>query len=56
MLAPLHGCNAISQGYVMDDWLHILLALLVLVVPIAMGWLILKLSDRKGRKSRQGSR
>lgn len=40
----------------MDDWLHILLALLVLVIPIAMGWLVLKLSDRKGRKSPQGFR
>lgn len=40
----------------MDDWLHILLALLVLVMPIAMGWLVLTLSDRKGRKSRKGFR
>lgn len=40
----------------MDDWLHILLALLVLVVPIAMGWLVLQWTERKGRKPRQGFR
>jgi hypothetical protein len=40
----------------MDDWLHVLLALLVLVVPIATGWLALKLSDRRERKSRRSLR
>ena len=55
-LAPLSGCGTASQGLAMDDWLHILVALLVLVVPIAMGWLALKWSDRRERKSRQGVR
>lgn len=38
----------------MNDWLHMLLALLVLVVPIATAWLALTWSDRRARKPCRG--
>ncbi|WP_409960955.1 hypothetical protein [Acidovorax sp.] len=40
----------------MGDLLHILLALLVLVVPIAAAWLALKLPDWKARRAHRGLR
>lgn len=40
----------------MNDWLQVLLALLVLVVPIGVAWMALKLSDRRARKSGRGCR
>lgn len=40
----------------MDDWVHVLLALLVLLVPIGVAWMALKLSDRGARKSGRGLR
>ena len=36
----------------MADWIALLLAVLVLVVPIGVGWVALKLSDRRSRRPR----
>jgi len=52
----LSARRAASKGRAMDDWLHIVLALLVLVVPIAAGWLALTWSDRRARKPDRGFR
>ena len=38
----------------MADWIALLLAVLVLVVPIGVGWVALKLSDRKAQRPRGG--
>ena len=54
------GCRiarvAILKGPPMNDWLQMLLALLVLVIPIGVAWMALKLSDRKARKPGRGYR
>ncbi len=34
----------------MDDWMAVVLAVLVLLVPIGVGWVALKLSDRKAKR------
>lgn len=36
----------------MNEWIEVLVAVLVLVVPIGMGWVALKLSDRKAQRPR----
>ena len=36
----------------MADWIALLMAVLVLVVPIGVGWVALKLSDRKAQRPR----
>lgn len=36
----------------MADWIALLLAVLVLMVPIGVGWVALKLSDRKAQRPR----
>lgn len=34
----------------MADWIALLMAVLVLVVPIGVGWVALELSDRKAQR------
>jgi hypothetical protein len=48
--APCAACA--RSCCAMVDWIALLLAVMVLVVPIGVGWMALKLSDRKAQRPR----